>query len=135
MKKKIIGCMLPIMVAISSYVVAQQSESVLQNIDKPIENVRGLNMQDKPNSINPNTIETDFSIYPNPNIGRFTVKVPQNTTVLKIYSASGKEIFTSFPDRYAELIPIDISELGPSVYFVLITADEIQQLLRLVVTK
>ncbi|MBI1305314.1 MAG: T9SS type A sorting domain-containing protein, partial [Bacteroidetes bacterium] len=63
----------------------------------------------------------NFSVYPNPNKGLFTVKVenPQNGMIINIMDATGKIIRTL--EAEGASTSIDLSDAAAGVYFVQMT--------------
>ena len=135
MKKLIILCVLPLFIIISTNLFSQQDETAAPDVNKPFDKDWIKLRHDKPSSVSRDFAESNFKVYPNPNTGSFTVQLPPNTTELKIYSVNGDEVYAILPDRFAERIPVDISELGSGIYFVCITADEVQRFYRMAITR
>ncbi|MCC7331228.1 MAG: T9SS type A sorting domain-containing protein [Flavobacteriales bacterium] len=75
-----------------------------------------------PTSIISNNIVTDFSIYPNPNNGNFTIDVGnfENVTI-EIYNISGQLILKEL--LLKSITPINLKENPKGVYFVKIATD------------
>jgi hypothetical protein len=93
------------------------------------------NAQFDPNSISENN-NTDFSIYPNPNDGKFTVQFGQlinDPFELKIYNLTGQEVYSQqiYPSGCKQQISAE--NLIPGTYFMRINADNLNYSSKLVV--
>jgi phage-related protein len=75
----------------------------------------------------------DFSVYPNPNDGNFTVKITGNTQVytVEIFNASGGLLGKI--NCNAESVTINRSDLFPGIYYLKLTAGSESRVKKLIV--
>ncbi|HPB26057.1 MAG TPA: T9SS type A sorting domain-containing protein [Bacteroidales bacterium] len=67
-----------------------------------------------------NEMTNSLEVYPNPNTGDFTISLPQNTTCIAIYNATGQLIEKS-ECNIQSLMNVTLHEIG--VYFVIVNSD------------
>jgi hypothetical protein len=77
----------------------------------------------------------EVSVYPNPSNGHFNVDVPKGAKKISICSSSGSTIFEMDVKGWEKVIPVDLSDYDPGIYFVFLSLEGIQAFTRLCVTK
>ena len=67
-----------------------------------------------------NDLTNSLEVYPNPNTGNFTLSLPQNTTHVAIYNATG-QLVEKMEGNIQSLMNVALYENG--IYFVIVNTD------------
>ncbi len=75
----------------------------------------------------------DISLYPNPVTGRLTLSFNKPTKPeIEIYDITGKVLLSEKTDDFSSIVPIDITSLTAGMYFVKITTEKSERVLKFV---
>ena len=73
------------------------------------------------NSINENSLDNQFKIYPNPSSGKFTITIPSATKHIQISNSIGQIIHTKYVDKQ-QSIDFELTDIG--IYVIQVKTDK-----------